>query len=251
MSAAPHVYIYRDPRDSQPLYVGHSITRRRARKHWLLGDRHDNPDLRAVFTELSAAKLEPIIERQYFADVGGALQREVELIAKWGRRHLGTGSLCNRSPGGEGAGSEAVLRFLEANPDHARLASERGREIMLKLNSDPEFTKGNRERLVVTREALRKKMADPEFAEAKAERTRRGRLKRLATDQEFATAHAERARQTLLKRHAMPLPPEFITAQAERTRKHWADPEYRTKMLAARAAAAARKRAEKSMEGDE
>lgn len=97
-----YVYIYYDPRKTpaEPIYVG--------KGH---GDRMTihinrqcyNPILRRKVNKIRSLGLEPVLEK--FAENMSnedACKLEMELIAKYGRLHLKTGTLCNLTEGGEG-----------------------------------------------------------------------------------------------------------------------------------------------------
>src|SRR5206468_518995 len=111
---------------------------------------------------------------------------EIELIAKYGRRDLDAGTLCNLNNGGTGSSGSLAsaehMRKLHANPEFAKARDERTR----KMHADPEFAKARDEQF----ECTRKMLTDPKFAKAHIERTRK-----MHADPEFAKAHAERARQ--------------------------------------------------------
>ena len=91
------VYVYFDPRPQkkrQPIYVGKGRTETRPAHHWRSGSH--NFLLRGVLGDIADAGLQPIIEYAGFFDrERDALRYEQGLIAKYGRRNIGTGSLCN------------------------------------------------------------------------------------------------------------------------------------------------------------
>jgi hypothetical protein len=93
------VYVYFDPRPRkkrQAIYVGKGLTEQRPDQHWRRGSH--NLVLQSVLDDLAEVNLEPIIEYAGFFDrEGDALKYEQGLIAKYGRRNIGTGSLCNLS----------------------------------------------------------------------------------------------------------------------------------------------------------
>jgi len=101
-----YVYRYLDPRGeiSIPIYVGKGQGKR-LHAH-LEADTCKNPLLRAVIHDLRKAGTEPIVEIvDRFSDEIDALALESKLITDYGRRDLGTGTLCNLlSSGGESGG---------------------------------------------------------------------------------------------------------------------------------------------------
>lgn len=96
-----YVYVYFDPRCTppEPIYVGLG---RGQRMLWH-ARRGSNPFLKRKIAHIREEGLEPLIEKMeeglLFAD---AALKECELIAKFGRVDLGTGTLCNFTNGGEG-----------------------------------------------------------------------------------------------------------------------------------------------------
>jgi len=216
-----YTYVMRDPRPGknlQPIYVGKGKGRR-VHVHWRKALDHRNPLLRRVFGKLHKSGLEPQIEIVGHFDVETeAFQREIELIAQYGRRDLGLGTLCNLTDGGDGASgclitATRVERFRKQLTDPESEFSKARVEGLRK----PEVRKANSER-------MRKRSADPEFRKANSDRTRKQNA-----DPEFIKARAE----ALVKLHA---DPEFTKANTERMRKRSADPEFKTRAAAGRAA---------------
>ena len=99
-----YVYVYRDPRptkNKQPVYVGKG-TGDRDLSHWSRGS-HNKP-LQDFLSHLRRIGLEPICERVFETEIeSDAFLKEMELIKLYGRRDLKTGTLFNRTDGGEGA----------------------------------------------------------------------------------------------------------------------------------------------------
>lgn len=79
------------------------------------------------------------------------------------------------------AGARGPCRACVDFSANAERMRERGREMMRKLNADPEFAAANAER---GREMMRKLHADPEFAAAHAERGRE-RMRKLNAVPDF------------------------------------------------------------------
>jgi hypothetical protein len=110
-----YVYVYRDPRRGkklQPVYIGKGTRRPerwRADEHWR-DIRCTNRVLGRVLTKIRKSGLVPVIEIVgWFDDEQYAFKLERSLIALFGRRDIGTGSLCNLSEGGDGGGSGHVM----------------------------------------------------------------------------------------------------------------------------------------------
>lgn len=124
-----YVYVYRDPRSNKelaPFYVGKGkAANNRAQDHL----RHaKNRLMRAVLRKISALGLSPIIEIDSWHDnQNDAHAREIELIALYGRRDIGTGSLCNLTDGGEGTVGAKLPKSEEAKAKMA--AAKRGKKL--------------------------------------------------------------------------------------------------------------------------
>jgi hypothetical protein len=99
-----YVYVYRDPRptkNSQPVYVGKG-TGDRDLSHWSRGS-HNKP-LQDFLSHLRALNLQPLCSRVFETPhEQEAFAKEIELIQLYGRRDNKTGTLFNRTDGGEGA----------------------------------------------------------------------------------------------------------------------------------------------------
>jgi len=99
-----YVYIYRDPRPlklGQPVYVGKG-TGDRDISHWSRGS-HNKP-FQDFISHLKQRGLTAICERVFETErEEEAFAKEIELISLYGRKDLGTGTLFNRTDGGEGA----------------------------------------------------------------------------------------------------------------------------------------------------
>jgi hypothetical protein len=105
----------------QPIYVGKGMTESRLDQHWRRGSH--NLVLQGVLDDIAEENLEPIIEYAGFFDrEADAFKYEQGLIAKYGRRNIGTGTLCNLSAGDQrrsrAAKSGQELRLLDL---HIRL----------------------------------------------------------------------------------------------------------------------------------
>jgi len=228
-----YVYVYRDPRPGknlEPIYIGKGRGYR-YRQHWNRTEDHRNPLLCRVLNKIRAVSLKPKIKivRRFVLEAD-AFAYEIKLIAKYGRRDLGLGPLCNLTDGGDGpSGSLAVIarmRMLHTDPDFAEARDKRGRQHFLNLFADPDFTKAHAERMS---EKAHKFNADPEVKRlasermralnaepANAERTRQRmadpeakrkcaeRFRKLNADPTFAKAHSKRCSENIRKRNADP-----------------------------------------------
>lgn len=111
MSKNFYVYVYYDPRyTDRAIYVGKGYdenrTYRRARHHVRFAQ---NPLLNNVLRKIERAGLKPLIcILRRFKTEEEAFGAERWLIAYYGRRDQGTGSLCNLTDGGDGASGTVV-----------------------------------------------------------------------------------------------------------------------------------------------
>jgi hypothetical protein len=100
-----YVYLYVDPRTTKPFYVGKGSGDRDKYHIWNVST-HPNYDLRLTIQQLASVGQRPIIDRVFeTTDEKAAFLEEKRLIDYHGRLDLGTGILCNRTPGGEGFGN--------------------------------------------------------------------------------------------------------------------------------------------------
>lgn len=153
-----YVYIICDPRPGKnnvPVYIGKG-QRRRAYFHFK--GKSCNRPLRHLIAKCHADghKIESkIIER--FATEEEALAAEIALIAKYGRRDLGAGSLLNLTNGGDGTvgyqQDAKTLSILKASLD--------------KIHATPELETA---RIDALRTSLRERYSDPENVSAQAKR---------------------------------------------------------------------------------
>jgi hypothetical protein len=108
-----YVYRYLDPRPGKnlvPIYVGKG-TGPRLETHL---QETRNPLFARILAKCAKVGLKPIIEIvQHFEDEASAFRLEIELIAKYGRRNLRTGTLCNLTNGGEGISGFKLSRRVE------------------------------------------------------------------------------------------------------------------------------------------
>jgi hypothetical protein len=224
LGKAFYVYLIRDPRYNVPVYVGKGRGHR-ARVHLR---KSSNVMLDRMIAKCRKQGLEPLVEIvARFTDEADAFALEIALIAKYGRRDLGTGTLFNFSDGGEGASGSIIhrkaladaLRKLHANPKWQAAQAER----MKKLHANPEFARARDERArklganpgEAHAVGIRKREANPKFARERDERSR-AIFHKLNADPGFARVHAERASKRMQERWS---DPNFRELNAERARK--------------------------------
>src|ERR1700730_9579439 len=90
-----YVYLYKDPRSRQPIYIGKG-SGGRAVSHWINGTQNNR--LGKILKELQNINMKPIISVIFKESENEALRFEALLIYKFGNTDIGTGCLCNRTP---------------------------------------------------------------------------------------------------------------------------------------------------------
>ena len=200
-----YVYVYRDPRPTknrQAVYVGKGRGKR-AWKHWLHGNK-TNKSFNNWLAHIRRLSLSPVVEIvAQFESETVALDKERELIALFGRRDIGTGSLFNLTLGGQG--TSGALRTEEwrnniraalTTPEQVAKSSARNKARW----ADPDIR-------AELEEKIRAAIYDPE----------------IAAKREAAKAISHRT-------------PEFREKMSGVTSGFWQDPDYRERVNATRRA---------------
>jgi hypothetical protein len=236
-----YVYVYRDPRptkDNQPVYVGKG-TGDRDISHWAKGS-HNKP-FQDFISHLKQRGLVAVCQRVFETeDEQEAFAKERELVVLYGRRDLGTGTLFNRTDGGEGAAG--AVRTEEEKAATGRFSKEHWQ--------DPEY----RAKVVAAQQAVQ---STPEAKALKSVNSKETwqnpevRGKRSAGIKEGRSTDKSKAK-TSAQAKAQWADPEYAAKQAANNKEIanreevkaakkaaakalWADPEWKAKMLAARA----------------
>jgi hypothetical protein len=212
-----YVYVYRDPRPKKkgcPIYVGKGTAKHRRADQHKHGTQHPhNPLFGRILAKIRGLKLEPIVEIVAWYDIEtDAFEYEKNLIAAFGRRDLGMGTLCNLTDGGEGASGsvftpERCRKISDAltgrkQSEEQRLAQS---ERMKKYMADP----ANR---IAVAMATKKVMEDPE---------NRARISRTLKSKEVTPeilANLEKAREV---RKGQPIPEEQKQRQIATFKKNY------------------------------
>ena len=123
-----YVYVYRDPRPSknnQPVYVGKG-TGNRDLSHWSKGS-HNKP-FQDFISHLKQRGLVSACERVFETEnEEEAFAKEIQLIELYGRRDTKTGSLFNRTNGGEGASGS--IRTSEEKKSIGKFSKKRWEDL--------------------------------------------------------------------------------------------------------------------------
>ena len=225
-----YVYVYRDPRPGKgkvPIYVGKGKGTR-SDIH-LFPSKNPGRTLNRIIAKCRVLGLKPIVRiGAYFDNEKDALKHEMTLIALYGRRDLGAGTLCNLTDGGEGTSgwvpskrvrqaiSARVRALHKSNPDYTAAITKGWH----KWWSDPKIQKEYSDRikeLMRTPERLaqissqgKKNCASPKF-----QAIRQASLKKLNSDPIFRKRRAKRLRQ----QNADPV----FQKDVQRKRRVWID----------------------------
>jgi hypothetical protein len=125
-----YVYAYYEPGSDLPFYIGKG----QGKRAW----KHLNPSrstrraiLYSKLRKMAREGIEPniVLLHEHLAEEE-AFAIERELIAKYGRRDLGTGCLCNHTDGGEGQSGSTALKGRKKTPQHREKlsAAKRGKK---------------------------------------------------------------------------------------------------------------------------
>lgn len=101
-----YVYVYRDPLDGTPVYVGKGRGNRAISHTWLKSRTNDRLGKLVVNRAEQGHAMEPEIVARCSEE--NALLIEQALIKYFGRAELGEGPLCNSTDGGDGVSNPSV-----------------------------------------------------------------------------------------------------------------------------------------------
>jgi len=235
-----YVYVYRDPRPlklNQPVYVGKG-TGDRDLSHWSKGS-HNKP-LQDFLSHLRSRGLVSPVERVFETDnEQEAFAKEMQLIDLYGRRDLKTGTLFNRTDGGEGpSGYKRTEEQKRVDGVHT-----------LKHWEDPAY----RVKVVFAQKAVQstpEARANKSLASLKTWQDTEVRSKREAGIRAGRSTEASKAKTSAQAKGQWADPnyaasqtannkeianrPEVKAAKAAALKAKWADPEFKKMMLDAR-----------------
>ena len=235
-----YVYVYRDPRPlkkDQPVYVGKG-TGDRDISHWSKGS-HNKP-FQDFISHLKQRGLVAPCERVFETEVEAeAFAKEIELIALYGRRNTGTGTLFNLTDGGEGA-----TGAIRSDAEKAHLSVEFGRiwqdsVYREKIITAQKAVQGTPEARAMKSENSAEAWANPEVREKRQAGIKRSRNTAESKAKTSAQAKAqwsdlEYAAKQTANNQEIANRAEVKAAKAAAAKALWADPEWKAKMMAAR-----------------
>jgi hypothetical protein len=237
-----YVYVYRDPRPlkaNQPVYVGKGSGDRDL-SHWSKGS-HNKP-FQDFISHLKlrghVALCERVLQTESEAE---AFAKEVELIALYGRRNLGTGALFNLTDGGEGGSGTVKTDAHKAVDKYNSIKNWQDPVYQEKVAEGQRRVQGTPEARAAKSIASAEAWTDPKVRVkrqggiAKARGTTESKAKTSAQAKAQWNDPAYAAKQTA-NNQEIANRAEVKAAKAAATKALWADPVWKAKMLAARAA---------------
>jgi len=237
-----YVYVYRDPRPSknnQPVYVGKG-TGDRDISHWSRGS-HNKP-FQDFIAHLKRRELVAVCDRVFETeDEDAAFAKEVELIALYGRRDLGTGTLFNRTDGGEGVSGSVKTPENKEVDKYNSLKNWANPEYRAKVVAAQKAVQSTPEARAMKSANSAEAWTNPETRAKREEGIRRARNTDASKAKTRAQAKAQwsdpdyAAKQTA-NNQEIANRAEVKAAKAAAAKALWADPVWKEKMLAARAA---------------
>jgi len=242
-----YVYVYRDPRPSknnQPVYVGKG-TGDRDISHWSRGS-HNKP-FQDFIAHLKRRGLIALCQRVFETEnEQEAFIKEVELIQLYGRRDLNTGTLFNRTDGGEGA-SGYIKNESEKEVDrHGTLLNWQKPEYRAKVITAQKAVQGTPEARAMKAENSAATWTDPVVRTKRQMGIKKGRstdVSKAKTSKQAKAqwANPEYAAKQTANNQEIANRAEVKAAKAAASKALWADPVWKAKMLEARAAKKAAK----------
>lgn len=235
-----YVYVYLDPRPvklNQPVYVGKG-TGDRDLSHWSKGS-HNKP-LQDFLSHLRGRNMTARVERVFETDdEQEAFAKEMQLIDLYGRRDLKTGTLFNRTNGGEGP-SGWVKTDAQKSVD-GRFSTEHWQDpaYRAKVVAAQTAVQGTPEARTNKSAASLKTWQDTEVRSKRQVGIKAGRSTAASKAKTSAQAKGQwadpnyAASQTVNNKEIANRP-EVKAAKAAALKAKWADPEFKAMMLAAR-----------------
>lgn len=233
-----YVYVYRDPRptkSNQPVYVGKG-TGDRDISHWSRGS-HNKP-LQDFLSHLRGAHLVAVVERVFeTTDEQEAFAKEMQLIEIYGRRDLKTGTLFNRTAGGEGASGYIRTKEEKEVDSHHTLAHWQDPEYRVKVVAAQKAAQSTPEALAIKSTNSKKVWATKGVvmtANIKAARNTTASKAKTSMQAKAQWANPEYAAMQTANNKEIANRDEVKAAKKAAAKALWADPVWRAKMMEAR-----------------
>ena len=233
-----YVYVYYDPRPlklNQPVYVGKG-TGDRDISHWSRGS-HNKP-FQDFISHLKQRGLVATSQRVFeTANEEEAFTKEIELIELYGRRDIKTGTLFNRTDGGEGA-SGYIKNISEKEVDRkGALNNWQKPEYRAKVIAAQIAAQNTPEALSIKSEnskALWQQQPDKMAAGIKTARSTKESKAKTSAQAKAQWADPEYAARQTANNQEIANRVEVKAAKAAAAKALWADPVWKAKMMAAR-----------------
>jgi hypothetical protein len=235
-----YVYVYRDPRptkNNQPVYVGKG-TGDRDLSHW--SRKSHNKPLQDFLSHLRQRKLTPICQRVFETEnEQEAFAKECELIALYGRRDIGTGTLFNRTDGGEGVAGMIKTPAQRANDGRFTAEHWQDPKYRAKVVAAQKAVQSTPEAVAMKSAASKKTWANNEVRTKRQQGIKRSRNTDASKEKTRAQSKAqwanpEYAAKQTANNQEIANRAEVKAAKAAAARALWADPSWKAKMLEAR-----------------
>jgi hypothetical protein len=236
-----YVYVYRDPRptkDNQPVYVGKG-TGDRDISHWAKGS-HNKP-FQDFISHLKQRGLVAVCQRVFETeDEQEAFAKERELITLYGRRDIGTGTLFNRTDGGEGVAGSVKTEEQKQTDKNNSLLNWQDPEYRAKVVAAQQAVQSTPEAKALKSVNSKKTWQNPEVRGKRSAGIKEGRSTDKSKAKTSAQAKAQWADPEYAAKQAannkeIANREEVKAAKKAAAKALWADPEWKAKMLAARA----------------
>ncbi len=235
-----YVYVYYDPRPlklNQPVYVGKG-TGDRDISHWSRGS-HNKP-FQDFISHLKQRGLIATCQRVFETEnEQEAFDKEVELIELYGRRDLKTGTLFNRTDGGEGA-SGYIKSDTEKQTDvNNSLLNWQDPEYRAKVIAAQTAAQNTPEALAIkskNSKALWQQQPDKMATSIKAARNTEESKAKTSAQAKAQWADPGYAAKQTANNKEIANREEVKAAKKAAAKALWADPVWKAKMLAARKA---------------
>jgi hypothetical protein len=237
-----YVYVYRDPRptkNNQPVYVGKGMGDRDL-SHW--SKRSHNKPFQDFIAHLKVREMEaPCIRVFETENEQEAFDKEKELIALYGRRDIGTGTLFNKTNGGEGVAGYTKSEQEKSNDRANTTKNWQNPEYRAKVIAAQKQVQSTPEMLAIKSKNTTQGWAVEETREKRHQGIKAARNtdeSKAKTSAQSKAQWADPAYATMQSANNKEIANrvEVKAAKAEALKARWADSEFKAMMIAARVA---------------